>query len=150
MLVFSLAVMKSYSHVSDFILLLCLNEVFTVLGMRVWFLLCKLMNFPPPLSDFLHLSYQTYMWFTWLNSNVLFLHKQYKKKTMTFFSLLPHLTQPMHILRRYVCKTTQLIFLIWMAYFPSIITRRLLLCYLNFESLCLLLHFGSRFVSYGL
>lgn len=63
------------------------------------------------------------------------------KTSMTFFSVLLRLTQPLHVSRRYACKTTQLKTLIWMALFPSIITRRLLLCYLDFESLCLPLHF---------
>ena len=133
MLVFSLAIMKSYSHVSDFILLLCLNEVFTVLGMRVWFLLCKLMNFPPPLSYFLCLLCQTYMWSTWLIWNDFSCISSIKKSIMTFLNFLLCLTQSLHVSRRYVCKTTLLKTLIWMTFFPSIIARRLLLCYLNLK-----------------
>ena len=62
-------------------------------------------------------------------------------KTMTFFSFLLRLTQPLHVSRRYVCKTNLLKTLILITLFLSIITRRLLLCYLNFDSLCLSLDF---------
>uniref|UniRef100_A0A6N2KDG5 Uncharacterized protein n=1 Tax=Salix viminalis TaxID=40686 RepID=A0A6N2KDG5_SALVM len=66
---------------------------------------------------------------------------------MTFFSVLLRLTLPLHVSRRYVCKTTQLKTLIWMAFFPSIIKRRLFCDYLNFDSLCLPLHFMFYIVS---
>lgn len=77
---------------SDFILLLCVNEVFTVLGMSIWFSPCKLMNFPPPLSDFLYLLCQTCMWSTWLIWNEFSCTSSIKKTTMSFFSLLLRLT----------------------------------------------------------